>query len=381
MSWLARDWAEETPVATPYERIILMALSSRANPDGTDAYPGRPRMARSAMCDIRTVQRHLNALLDRRVIAYGNQALVAHFPPDKRPVVYDILIPYSWYSPAQLQKVDRDRHERGLPPLRPEDRPDHPPPPEKPRRSDKGKPRPRKSTTDDDPWAGPPGGLTVTPPEPVDKSIRGDSQSDAGGLSDQHGVTLSPGRPDSETPKPFSDQPVLDPDPETQPPSAPNAGARDVPGARDGGEGSSGDDEGTDDRAKLAAGLLRTLLDQVGQGFPEPTHATKTELLLAVERAWAAGATSAQIRNRLSGKLAGIRDIGRVWLTRLTNLADELENRPAPPPPACGNCDARPGEGTHARRVWLDADRTRSQPCPNCHPAGRADVSDHQQTA
>ncbi|HEX7308746.1 helix-turn-helix domain-containing protein [Lentzea sp.] len=38
-------------------------------------------------------------------------------------------------------------------------------------------------------------------------------------------------------------------------------------------------------------------------------------------------------------------------------------------PPPCGQCDARESDPVSARVVWLDADRVRSTPCPNCSPA------------
>lgn len=41
--------------------------------------------------------------------------------------------------------------------------------------------------------------------------------------------------------------------------------------------------------------------------------------------------------------------------------------RSATPPP-CGQCDGRAGDPVSARLVWLDDDRTRSAPCPNCSP-------------
>lgn len=41
---------------------------------------------------------------------------------------------------------------------------------------------------------------------------------------------------------------------------------------------------------------------------------------------------------------------------------------PAGMPPRCGQCDARPGDPVSARVVWLDEDRQRSTPCPQCHP-------------
>jgi hypothetical protein len=37
-------------------------------------------------------------------------------------------------------------------------------------------------------------------------------------------------------------------------------------------------------------------------------------------------------------------------------------------PPVCGRCDARDTDPISARIVWLNADRTRSQRCPRCHP-------------
>lgn len=37
-------------------------------------------------------------------------------------------------------------------------------------------------------------------------------------------------------------------------------------------------------------------------------------------------------------------------------------------PPACGQCDARPGDPVSGRVVWLDAAKTRSRWCPRCHP-------------
>jgi hypothetical protein len=40
----------------------------------------------------------------------------------------------------------------------------------------------------------------------------------------------------------------------------------------------------------------------------------------------------------------------------------------APIPPVCGRCDARDTDPISARIVWLNAERTRSQRCPRCHP-------------
>lgn len=45
-------------------------------------------------------------------------------------------------------------------------------------------------------------------------------------------------------------------------------------------------------------------------------------------------------------------------------------------PPLCGRCDARPGDPPTARIEWLDNDRSRSRPCPRCHPARKEVSSD-----
>jgi hypothetical protein len=58
------------------------------------------------------------------------------------------------------------------------------------------------------------------------------------------------------------------------------------------------------------------------------------------------------------------------------NVLNHPRNRPAPsapdgrstPPPVCGQCDARDTDPVSARVVWLDTERSRSNPCPRCHP-------------
>jgi hypothetical protein len=42
------------------------------------------------------------------------------------------------------------------------------------------------------------------------------------------------------------------------------------------------------------------------------------------------------------------------------------ECRPLAPP--CGQCDGRPNEPASTRVLWVDADKTQSEPCPRCHP-------------
>ncbi|MFD9703872.1 hypothetical protein [Lentzea sp. NPDC059081] len=62
-------------------------------------------------------------------------------------------------------------------------------------------------------------------------------------------------------------------------------------------------------------------------------------------------------------------------IRRTVFTKNEKKNPPSAPtgrpalPPVCGSCDARPSDPVSARVIWLDDDRTRSTPCPNCSPA------------
>lgn len=148
MALAVMDWAtEDAPVANVYERLILVLLADRANLDGTDAYPSVRRLARAAMCSERTVQTYLRSMVERGLIARGNQDAARHIDKRYRPTVYDVLMPYSAYGTEKWKRANRERAEKGLKPLSPEDRPDIAPPPQTGRaqRSDKGKPNPKRS--------------------------------------------------------------------------------------------------------------------------------------------------------------------------------------------------------------------------------------------
>lgn len=190
MSFYALQWAMDAPVANVYERVILGALAYRASDDGTDAYPSKQSIAERAMCDPKTVQRHLHNMVQRGLIALGDQSIAERrYRADKRPVVYDILIPFSWYSDAQREKINEGRAERGLPPLTPQNRPAIAQPPNRAGRSDKG--IPRKKTP------------AITQQDSESPRDRGDSESPggAGGLTVPNGGTLSPERGDCQYPK------------------------------------------------------------------------------------------------------------------------------------------------------------------------------------
>ncbi len=131
-----------------------------------------------------------------------------------------MLIPYSWYG-DKIERVNAERVTKGRPALTPEDRPSLASAPDKPRRSDIGKSRTKKSTK--------------KAPEPVPgqgASEPGDSQSP--GDDESNGGTLSPERGDSqsragglsvpsggiESPPNLKEEPVLEPihEPKISPP-------------------------------------------------------------------------------------------------------------------------------------------------------------------
>jgi hypothetical protein len=359
------EWAEEAPTTSVYERVILLMLAYRAKPDGTEAWPGRPRMARTANCDVKTIDRHLAALQRRGVIKRGNQAVVAHLSPASRPVVYDLQIPYDWYSAAQLKRVNEDRVERGLGPLERAQRPNLKAAPARKSRRDKGVPRPKRRRRPD-PVHDQPGhtdhGLTVPP---MDNADTPDFQSGQRGLSVPEDGTDSPVARDSESPKPPGDQPGLDPEDQPPPPLEANADARDVAGHANGGGGSS-----TEAQPTASARLLQATFERVANRFAPPPPDVKRELVNLVDQLWQVGATNAQIDQQLTANLAGVHDLGRVWVTRLTRLGTQLRDDSARPaaslPPPCGKCEGRPDEGKHTRVIYLDDDTPLR--CPDCHP-------------
>jgi len=196
-------WAiNSAPVADAEERLILVALADRASSDGTDAYPSKKSIAQVALIDPKTVQRRLRTLMERGLIAEGNQDAARRIPEHFRPTVYDLLIPYSWWSAADMERVNAERLGRGLRPLTPQSRPDLPEAPPRKARADKGKRRakpavdggttsPQGEDSESPGQAGQEGGTT--------SPGGGDYKSRTGGLQDPQ---TSPTNPPRQPPRP-----------------------------------------------------------------------------------------------------------------------------------------------------------------------------------
>ncbi|MER5608306.1 Lrp/AsnC family transcriptional regulator [Micromonospora tulbaghiae] len=185
-------WSEEdAPVADIEEWATLMSLSKRADPDGCNAYQSYPTIARRARIDAKTVYRRCKEMEKRGILKRGDQSVVAHIRADERPVVWDIQIPYSWFP--NLKRINAWRAEHGKGPLTPEDRPDLGPAPEKKRRADAGKPRPKKNSVPREGTSSPVAdGLAVQP-------------SESGETDDSHGLQVPP---DSESSRAWTSSPT-----------------------------------------------------------------------------------------------------------------------------------------------------------------------------
>jgi len=149
------------------------------------------------MVDVRTVRRRLAELEARGIIARGDQRAVEHLPADKRPIVWDVMIPHVAFADG-IEDVNDYRAGKGRGPITPENRPPLTDAPEAKRRADAGKPKADRTSS------------------PVGQAVRPDT-----GAPDEAGDrTSSPARADLK-----SDNPPLDHPPTNDHPSFGAAGA------------------------------------------------------------------------------------------------------------------------------------------------------------
>lgn len=171
-------WAmKDAPVADAEEWAILACLAEKADDDGCSAFLSQGTIAKRVRLAVRTVRRRLDAMEDRGLISRGDQDAAAYIAADKRPIVWDLMIPLSWFS--NVDRIQEYRERKGRDPLTSEERPDLSAAPEKLRRIDYGTPKRPDSQS----------GGTSSPPGPT---VRPDSQSTTGGLPVHDGGTTSP---------------------------------------------------------------------------------------------------------------------------------------------------------------------------------------------
>lgn len=94
MSSEAVSWAlnsARTGPISPDARLVLVSLADYAHPDGTGAFPSVATLAARLGVTERSVRRGLATLAERGLIRRGDQALVSHYRPDRRPVVWELV--------------------------------------------------------------------------------------------------------------------------------------------------------------------------------------------------------------------------------------------------------------------------------------------------
>lgn len=80
------------PADDPLAHLVLIGLADHAHDDGREARPTVGKLAEYARCSSRTVHNKLRVLEAVGLIRRGDQALVAHLPANRRPVVYDLAV-------------------------------------------------------------------------------------------------------------------------------------------------------------------------------------------------------------------------------------------------------------------------------------------------
>ena len=102
MSVDALSWAlKRAEVSDPQAALILIGLADHAHDDGTCAWPSQATLARYARCTDRTVRNRLVDLETAGLIRRGDQAIVAHLPSNRRPVVWDLALGGTPFRPER----------------------------------------------------------------------------------------------------------------------------------------------------------------------------------------------------------------------------------------------------------------------------------------
>ena len=370
--------AEHAPVADAEERAILVALVMKSDADGRNCFRSQPTLARLARVDPKTVSRRLKAMEQRGLIRRqpGRKPQAWHkIPKDKRPVVWEVLIPASFWSTRQLDDINEHRTTCGLPPITPENRPDLPEAPPKKQRADKGVKRPeRQKKTSSQDWD--------APQTPREIEERGDYKSPR---ENETGGTTSPvagglqvrSRGDSQSPNPPSNPPRTPSSPPAPPVTAEGSRLGRNPAGKE--DESANEDQGHEVRAR-AEGLVRDALRRWHSAHAAPNAATRRRLVQRVAAELADGADAEAVLRELTRDLHPSQAASAVRVvmarTKTPGWGRVEDPRPAadrhvpagPRPPWCGRCDERT---RLLVAVYEDARgevREQMARCRDCHP-------------
>jgi hypothetical protein len=208
MSSNALVWAASVaPVADVQEYAVLVRMADTVDEYGNGCLLSTKSLARDLKISEKTVQRRLDAMHQRKLIGLGDQRKALYIRADRRPTVWDLLIPAECF--ASLERTNQRRADLGLEPLTAENRPVQGPPPAdagRAPRSDIGKSRTR-FVDDEQAQHGTGGGAEEQPPDhPKPDGVTGSPPVDGVTASPpvRHGVTTSPARGDYQSPDPGS---------------------------------------------------------------------------------------------------------------------------------------------------------------------------------
>lgn len=81
---------ESAPDVSPHWIPVLIGLARHADKEGRGACPSQELLAEYARKSDRAVRNDLAAMEKAGLIRPGDPAVVAHFPPDRRPLVWDL---------------------------------------------------------------------------------------------------------------------------------------------------------------------------------------------------------------------------------------------------------------------------------------------------
>lgn len=354
-------WAvEHAPVKDAEERAILVALVSKGDFDGCNCYRSYPTLARVARVDARTALRRCQAMEKRGIIRRQpgpRPTSWLRLPKDKRPVVWEVMIPSSFWSPVQLEEINAQRAERGRAPITPGVRPDLGDAPHKAPRADKGVERPRK------------------------RKGRGDyktPRNEGGGVTTRHsagGLQDTP-RGDYKTPNP----PIEPSDVPSSPPKPSPDGAARGPGGED--ENSDAGQAPAPDGTCAARDALKraeALIDDAVRRWPQrhraPGPRDRQRLCERVAAELEAGGDDGLILVELTRDMREAADAVKVVMgsrTRTPGWGRCSDPRPkplrhapdAPRPVWCGMCD----ETTRLVAAVAADGSQRMHRCARCHP-------------
>jgi hypothetical protein len=371
MSSTALMWAATVaPIADVQEYAILVRMADEADEAGCGVYLSTSTIASDVLVNAKTVQRRLDAMEARGLIGRGDQALVARIRADRRPTVWDLLIPAECF--ADLARTNKRRAEKGLPAIDARNRPMQLPPADQDRRTprnDIGKPRGKKldeqrgyveSETVDDP-----DGATSSP------LVDGGTTSHpdlTGGLPVPDGVTASPARGDYQSPNPGFDPGF---DPGTSPSSTPHP---DAPAT----EPLEEEDENDPTNTEIASLVLSIVMAGANvDPLRRPSGAKLTSLVTLLTAKLDAKWTADQLVTAVGESFTGAKSVYGVLRHRLKNLPEvppALPRAPETKPTASQRRCRAPGPGHHL----YPADQ-----CPLCdlntEDAGYVTEARHQQ--